>query len=206
MLSTPTEITNFVGNNIPRLPVRNLQSLRLPIIRSQPLTGVVHTVYTYIVYARECVCNFSGFSKKIPRLESPLERSLGALKPLDPLLFNIFEIALRHYQSWTPQGSLGPFNPLIFTGSVTHGVNPSLKGLRALRDLPYSYNRHRFGKIILSSRDYEHGLFQLQNHVIQQVADVDWLDIQVLEQLKTCPKVPSDDLRASNERDHSAQF
>ena len=28
---------NFVGNNSPRLPVRNLQSLRLQIIRSQPL-------------------------------------------------------------------------------------------------------------------------------------------------------------------------
>ena len=36
--------------------------------------GVVHTIYTYIVYARECVCNFSGFSKRIPRLESPLGR------------------------------------------------------------------------------------------------------------------------------------
>ena len=33
--------------------------------------GVVHTVYTYEVYAREYVCNFSGFSKRIPRLESP---------------------------------------------------------------------------------------------------------------------------------------
>ena len=32
---------------------------------------MVHTVYTYEVYARECVCNFSGFSKIIPRLESP---------------------------------------------------------------------------------------------------------------------------------------
>ena len=34
-------------------------------------TGVVHTVHTYIVYARECVRNYSGFSKRIPRLESP---------------------------------------------------------------------------------------------------------------------------------------
>ena len=32
---------------------------------------MVHTVYTYEVYAREYVCNFSGFSKIIPRLESP---------------------------------------------------------------------------------------------------------------------------------------
>ena len=32
---------------------------------------MVHTVYTYEVYAREYVCNFSGFSKRIPRLESP---------------------------------------------------------------------------------------------------------------------------------------
>ena len=32
---------------------------------------MVHTVYTYIVHARECVCNYSGFSKRIPRLESP---------------------------------------------------------------------------------------------------------------------------------------
>ena len=35
---------------------------------------MVHTVHTYIVYARECVCNYSGFSKRIPRLESPLGR------------------------------------------------------------------------------------------------------------------------------------
>jgi len=34
--------------------------------------GVVHTVYTYEVYAREYVCNFSGFSKRIPRLEITL--------------------------------------------------------------------------------------------------------------------------------------
>ena len=33
---------------------------------------VVHTVYTYEVYAREYVCNFSGFSKRIPRLEITL--------------------------------------------------------------------------------------------------------------------------------------
>ena len=32
---------------------------------------MVHSVYTYEVYARECVCNFSGFSKKIPDLKSP---------------------------------------------------------------------------------------------------------------------------------------
>ena len=32
---------------------------------------MVHTVYTYILYARECVYNYSGFSKRIPRLESP---------------------------------------------------------------------------------------------------------------------------------------
>ena len=32
---------------------------------------MVHTVYTNIVHARECVCNFSGFSKRIPRLEHP---------------------------------------------------------------------------------------------------------------------------------------
>ena len=32
---------------------------------------MVHTVYTYEVYARECVCNFRGFSKKKPRLETP---------------------------------------------------------------------------------------------------------------------------------------
>ena len=32
---------------------------------------MVHTVYTYEVYARECVCNFSGFSKRIPSLEHP---------------------------------------------------------------------------------------------------------------------------------------
>ena len=31
-----------------------------------------YTVYTYILYARECVRNYSGFSKRIPRLESPL--------------------------------------------------------------------------------------------------------------------------------------
>ena len=35
---------------------------------------MVHTVYTYMVYARECVCNFSGFSKRIPKLESTLGR------------------------------------------------------------------------------------------------------------------------------------
>ena len=31
---------------------------------------MVHTVYTYEVYAREYVCNFSGFSKRIPRPEN----------------------------------------------------------------------------------------------------------------------------------------
>ena len=34
-------------------------------------TKVVQRVYTYIVHARECVRNYSGFSKIIPRLESP---------------------------------------------------------------------------------------------------------------------------------------
>ena len=28
-------------------------------------------MHRYIVYARECVCNYSGFSKRIPRLEHP---------------------------------------------------------------------------------------------------------------------------------------
>ena len=28
-------------------------------------------MHTYILYARECVRNYSGFSKRIPRLESP---------------------------------------------------------------------------------------------------------------------------------------
>ena len=37
---------------------------------------MVHTVYTYIAYARECVHNFSGFSKKIPRLEITLRAGL----------------------------------------------------------------------------------------------------------------------------------
>ena len=31
----------------------------------------MHTVYTYILYARECVRIYSGFSKRIPRLERP---------------------------------------------------------------------------------------------------------------------------------------
>ena len=43
--------------------------------------GVVHTVYTYTTYARECVCNYSGFSERIPRRESPLcyQRSQGVV-------------------------------------------------------------------------------------------------------------------------------
>ena len=32
---------------------------------------MVHTGHTYTVHARECVCNYSGFSKRIPRLEHP---------------------------------------------------------------------------------------------------------------------------------------
>ena len=32
---------------------------------------MVHTIYTYILYAREYVRNYSGFLKRIPRLESP---------------------------------------------------------------------------------------------------------------------------------------
>ena len=32
---------------------------------------MVHSVYTYEVYARECVRNYSGFSKRIPSLGSP---------------------------------------------------------------------------------------------------------------------------------------
>ena len=30
----------------------------------------MHTIYTYIFYARECVRNYGGISKWIPRLES----------------------------------------------------------------------------------------------------------------------------------------
>ena len=33
---------------------------------------MVHTVYTYIVHARQRVCTFSGFSKRITGIESPL--------------------------------------------------------------------------------------------------------------------------------------
>ena len=47
------------------MPVKNLQSFRLPIIRKPATTEVVHT------RGRKCVCNFSGFSKRIPRLEHP---------------------------------------------------------------------------------------------------------------------------------------
>ena len=32
---------------------------------------MMHTVYTYILYARECVRIYSGFSKRIPSLGSP---------------------------------------------------------------------------------------------------------------------------------------
>ena len=37
----------------------------MPIIRKPATTGEVHT------RGRQCVCNFSGFSKRIPRLEHP---------------------------------------------------------------------------------------------------------------------------------------
>ena len=56
-LSTPTEITDFLGNNSPRLPVKDLQSPRLPIIRSQPLQE-------WYTHAGGSVCVTSADSRK----------------------------------------------------------------------------------------------------------------------------------------------
>ena len=39
--------------------------------RKSTTSGVMHTVYTDVLYARECVRIYSGFSKRIPRLGSP---------------------------------------------------------------------------------------------------------------------------------------
>ena len=53
--------------------------------------GVVHTVYTYEVYAREYVCNFSGFSKRIPSLEHP--RVVCTFQQALPKIY--FRVSLR---------------------------------------------------------------------------------------------------------------
>ena len=61
----PTEITDFLGNNSPRFLVKIYRAPGCQIIRSQPL----QEWYTH--RGRQCVCDFSGFSKGIPSLEHP---------------------------------------------------------------------------------------------------------------------------------------
>jgi len=52
-----------LGNNSPRLPVKTNRASGCQIFRSQPL----QKWYTHAV--RQCVCDFSEFSKRIPRPE-----------------------------------------------------------------------------------------------------------------------------------------